>query len=71
MTFITVNVNASQTSVKELLSLVMEEKEIMLIEHITPVAHLIAIGILDIPRTAGLYSSATWTNDSFAQPKNF
>ncbi len=65
---ITVNVNESQISVKELLSLVQEGKEIVLVEGSTPIARLVAIEIPNSPRTAGLHSGAIWTSDDFDEP---
>jgi antitoxin (DNA-binding transcriptional repressor) of toxin-antitoxin stability system len=69
---ITIDVNQSQISVKELLSLVLEGKEIVLTEGGIPQARLVAMSKEQLPlstsRTPGLHSGAIWTSDDFDQP---
>ncbi|MBD2384526.1 toxin-antitoxin (TA) system antitoxin [Cylindrospermum sp. FACHB-282] len=69
---ITIDVNQSQISVKELLSLVLEGKEIVLTEGSIPQACLVTMSKeqppLSTSRTPGLHSGAIWTSDDFDQP---
>jgi antitoxin (DNA-binding transcriptional repressor) of toxin-antitoxin stability system len=60
----TVNVDAEQGLLKELLSQVLAGTEIVLLEGGAPVARLVPL----TPRTAGLHAGAIWTGDDFDEP---
>ncbi|MCB0195901.1 MAG: toxin-antitoxin (TA) system antitoxin [Anaerolineae bacterium] len=65
----TVEVEQTQTYLKELLSLVGNGSEIILTQDNTPVARLVPITTSPTaPRIAGLHPDAIWTSDDFDEP---
>lgn len=67
-----IDVNQSNISIKELLSLVLAGKEIVLTDGSIPQARLISMSSEKISssqsRTAGLHSGAMWTSEDFDEP---
>ena len=64
----TIDVQETQTNLKELLSLVREGTEIVLTEGTTPLARLVPITLPSTSRVAGLHSGAIWTSEDFDEP---
>ena len=65
----TVEVQKSQTYLKELLSLVVKGTEVILTQGSTPIARLIPITASSTgARVAGLHTGAIWTSDDFDEP---
>jgi antitoxin (DNA-binding transcriptional repressor) of toxin-antitoxin stability system len=64
----TVDVQESQASLQELLSLVREGTEIVLTEGATPLARLVPIVVSSVQRVAGLHTGAIWTSEDFDEP---
>ncbi len=64
----TIDVHETQTSLKELLSLVREGAEIVFTEGSAPLARLVPIMVPMTPRIAGLHAGAMWTSDDFDEP---
>jgi antitoxin (DNA-binding transcriptional repressor) of toxin-antitoxin stability system len=60
----TVDVNETQTPLKDLVSLAVAGTEIVFVEGGTPVARLVPMN----PRIAGLHSRAMRASDDFDQP---
>jgi antitoxin (DNA-binding transcriptional repressor) of toxin-antitoxin stability system len=64
----TVDVQETQTSLQELLSLVREGTEIVLTEGATPLARLVPLVVSPVQRVAGLHTGAIWTSEDFDEP---
>jgi antitoxin (DNA-binding transcriptional repressor) of toxin-antitoxin stability system len=64
----TVDIQNTQASLQELLSLVREGTEIVLTEGTTPLARLMPIGVASAQRVAGLHAGAVWTSEDFDEP---
>jgi antitoxin (DNA-binding transcriptional repressor) of toxin-antitoxin stability system len=65
----TVEIQQTQTYLKELLSLVVKGTEIILTQGSTPIARLVPITASPIgPRVAGLHLGAIWMSDDFDEP---
>jgi antitoxin (DNA-binding transcriptional repressor) of toxin-antitoxin stability system len=64
----TVDLNQEPMSLKELLSLVRENTEIVLTQGNTPLARLIAITSNETLRQPGLHSGAISISDDFDEP---
>ena len=65
----TVEVQQTQTYLKELLSLVVKGSEIILTQGNTPIARLVPITVSPTtPRVAGLHLDAIWMSDDFDDP---
>jgi antitoxin (DNA-binding transcriptional repressor) of toxin-antitoxin stability system len=64
----TVDVQETQASLQELLSLVREGTEIVLTEGTTPLARMVPIVLAPVQRVAGLHAGAVWTSEDFDEP---
>jgi antitoxin (DNA-binding transcriptional repressor) of toxin-antitoxin stability system len=65
----TIDVREAQTTLKELLPLVIAGSEVILTEGSTPVARLVPVASpTSTPRVAGLHSGAIWTSEDFDEP---
>ena len=64
----TVDVQETQASLQDLLSLVREGNEIVLTEGTTPLARMVPIVLSPAQRVAGLHAGAIWTGKDFDEP---
>ncbi|NOT55192.1 MAG: toxin-antitoxin (TA) system antitoxin [Deltaproteobacteria bacterium] len=64
----TVDVQETQASLQDLLSLVREGNEIVLTEGATPLARMVPIVLSPAQRVAGLHAGAIWTSEDFDTP---
>jgi len=64
----TVNLEESQTNLKDLLALVRNGTEIVLTDGTAPFARLVPVRCATTPRIPGLHAGAIRTNDDFDDP---
>ena len=64
----TIDVLETQTSLKELVSLVCEGVEVIFTEGNNPIARMLPIMRPMTSRIAGLHAGAIWTSDDFDEP---
>ena len=69
MTAKIIDIREVQTQLGELLSLVLQGREVIFAKDNTPLARLIPIVIPPTkPRVAGLHKGATWMSEDFDEP---